>query len=124
MVRLVVIPTVRGMHRITPESAPVLIFDSVFHVVSPRASKPARLHFLSVHLILSPTYWRFYHAAIRDLPVARTSKYVHPVKPKFRVEFTSVPPIIAENSTNETSVSNNKIIIIQFTTIKLYVKLE
>lgn len=95
-----------------------------FHVVSPRASKPARLHFLSVHLILSPTYWRFYHAAIRDLPVARTSKYVHPAKPKFRVEFTSVPPIIAENSTNETSVSNNKIIIIQFITIKLYVKLE
>ena len=42
LVRLVVIPTVRGMHRITPESAPVLIFDSVFHVVSPRLVEEGR----------------------------------------------------------------------------------
>lgn len=42
LVRLVVIPTVGGMHRIIPESAPVLIFDSVFHVVSPRLVEEGR----------------------------------------------------------------------------------
>lgn len=42
LVRLIVIPTVRGMHRITPESIPTLISDSVFHVVSPRLVEERR----------------------------------------------------------------------------------
>ena len=42
LVRLVVIPTVGGMHRIIPESTPTLISDNVFHVVSPRLVEEGR----------------------------------------------------------------------------------